>query len=821
MKFSESWLREWVNPALSSDDLAHQITMAGLEVDGVDPVAGEFTSVIIGEVVECGPHPDADKLQVTKISLGDYSSADVEKGELVDIVCGAKNCRLGLKVAVATVGAVLPGDFKIKKAKLRGIVSNGMLCSESEIGLSDSSDGPSAGIMELAQDAPIGRCVREYLDLNDVTIDVDLTANRGDCLGIKGLAREVGVLNSQAVNEVEITAVQPTIDDTLTITIEAEEACPRYLGRIIKDINLSAQTPLWMVEKLRRCGTRAIDPVVDVTNYVLLELGQPMHAFDLAKIDDGATDAGIIVRFANKDEKLTLLDEKEVTLKNTTLVIADTGSTGESKALAMAGIFGGLHSGVTNATTDIFLESAFFAPLAIIGKARQYGLHTDASHRYERGVDPTLQHEAMERATTLLLAIVGGQAGPIVEAKSDDTLPKTKNITLRREKLDGRIGHPIGDEKVSEILTRLGFDVSEQDSGSAKIWQVIVPAYRFDIKIEVDLIEEVARIFGYNNIPNVSPKATLKMVKQQEANISVNKLKNTLVNRDYQEAITYSFVDPKVQSLLHPDEAVMTLPHPISSEMSVMRLSLFTGLLQSVVYNQNRQQARIRLFECGLRFVPDESAENGVRQQNMIAAVIGGNRSDEHWGIEKSATDFYDIKGDVEALLSLTADAASYEFSQAEIAALHPGQTAQITRNGALVGYVGALHPELERKLGLNGRTLIFELLLSEILVQKIPEACDISRFPANRRDLAVVVKEDVDAKKVLQLIEKVGGNHLIDLNLFDVYQGQGIEGGYKSLAIALVLQDTNKTLEDKDITDVINRVVETLKTELNASLRD
>ncbi|NQY86219.1 MAG: phenylalanine--tRNA ligase subunit beta [Colwellia sp.] len=817
MKFSESWLREWVNPALSSDELAHQITMAGLEVDGVDPVAGEFTSVIIGEIVECGPHPDADKLQVTKISLGDYSSANVEKGELVDIVCGAKNCRLGLKVAVATVGAVLPGDFKIKKAKLRGVVSNGMLCSESEIGLSDSSDG----IMELAQDAPIGSCVREYLDLNDVTIDVDLTANRGDCLGLKGLAREVGVLNSQSVNEVEIIAVQPTIDDALTITIEAEEACPRYLGRIIKGINSTAQTPLWMVEKLRRCGTRAIDPVVDVTNYVLLELGHPMHAFDLAKIDGGVADAGIKVRFANSNEKIILLDEKEVTLKDKTLVIADTGASGESKALAMAGIFGGLHSGVTNDTTDIFLESAFFAPLAILGKARQYGLHTDASHRYERGVDPTMQRDAMERATTLLLEIVGGQAGPIVEAKSDNNIPKTKNVSLRREKLDGRIGHHIVDAKVSEILTRLGFDVSEKNEDSAKVWQVIVPAYRFDIKIEVDLIEEVARIFGYNNIPNVAPKATLKMVKQQEANISVNKLKQTLVNRDYQEAITYSFVDPKVQSLLHPEEAVMTLPHPISSEMSVMRLSLFTGLLQSVVYNQNRQQARVRLFESGLRFVPDESAENGVRQQNMIAGVIGGNRSDEHWSIEKLATDFYDIKGDVEALLSLTAEATNYEFSTAEIAALHPGQTAKITRNGTLVGYVGALHPEVERKLGLNGRTLIFELLLSEILVQKTPEACDISRFPANRRDLAIVVKEDVDAKKVLQLIEKVGGNYLIGLNLFDVYQGKGIEDGYKSLAIALVLQDTNKTLEEKDITDVIKRVVETLKTELNASLRD
>lgn len=810
MKFSESWLREWVNPAISSDELAHQITMAGLEVDGVDPVAGEFSKVIIGEVVECGQHPDADKLQVTKISLGDYSSDTVEQGELVDIVCGAKNCRLGLKVAVATVGAVLPGNFKIKKAKLRGVPSFGMLCSESELGLAESSDG----ILELPQDAPVGTCVREYLDLDDVTIDVDLTANRGDCLGIKGLAREVGVLNSLPVNAVEINAVTPSIDDVREVTVTAGQACPRYLGRVIKGVNVKAQTPLWMVEKLRRCGTRSIDPVVDVTNYVLLELGHPMHAFDLAKVEQGVN-----VRFANKDEKLVLLDENEVTLNEQTLVIAEAGDNG--KPLAMAGIFGGLHSGVTTETTDIFLESAFFAPLAILGKARQYGLHTDSSHRYERGIDPELQREAMERATALLLEIVGGQAGPIVEGKSEQDIPQSRSVSLRRSKLDSRIGHHIEDDKVNEILTRLGFEVASTGEANDKEWQVVVPAYRFDISIEVDLIEEVARIFGYNNIPNISPKATLAIREQKEEKISLRKLKQTLVNRDYQEAITYSFVDPKVQSLLHPEQEVMTLPHPISSEMSVMRLSLWTGLLQSVSYNQNRQQGRVRLFETGLRFVPDESAENGVRQENMIAGVISGQRVDEHWSMEKAATDFYDMKGDVEALLSLTADAASYEFSKAELDALHPGQTAKITRNGQLVGYVGSLHPELERKLGLNGRTLVFELLVSEVITQIIPQASEISRFPANRRDLAVVVKEDVDAKNVLQLIEKVGGNHLIDLNLFDVYQGNGVEDGFKSLAIALILQDTSKTLEEKDITDVIDRVVEALKSELNASLRD
>lgn len=799
MKFSESWLREWVNPDNSSEELAHQITMAGLEVDGVDPVAGEFSGVVVGEVVECGQHPDADKLQVTKINVGSAS----EDGELLDIVCGAKNCRLGLKVAVAMVGAVLPGNFKIKKAKLRGQPSFGMLCSESELGMAESADG----IIELPMDAPIGTDIRDYLDLNDNTIDVDLTANRGDCLGIKGLAREVGVLNSLGVTSPEIAPVAATIDDTREIKLSAPEACPRYLGRVIKNINVNATTPLWMVEKLRRCGVRSIDPVVDITNYVLLELGHPMHAFDLAKID-GAID----VRFATSEEKLVLLDENEVTLSQETLVIAD-----DNKSLAMAGIFGGLHSGVTDASSDIFLESAFFAPLAILGKARQYGLHTDASHRYERGVDPQLQRDAMERATALLLDIVGGEAGPIVEAKSEDHIPQPRKVDLRRVKLDQRIGFHIETEKVTEILTRLGFAVSLEND----VWQVEVPAYRFDISIEVDLIEEVARIFGYNNIPNVAPQASLSMRQHKESDLPLTKLRQTLVAKGYQEAITYSFVDPKVQEQLHPNREVMTLPHPISSEMSVMRLSLWTGLLQAVSYNQNRQQSRVRLFETGLRFVPDESAENGVEQTQMIAGVISGSRHEEHWNLEKAAADFYDLKGDVESLLAVTGKLSEFRFEKAEIDALHPGQTAAIYKNDQLVGYIGALHPELERKLGLNGRTLMFELALGEILDLNIPQARDISRFPANRRDIAVVVEEQVDAKNVLQLIEKVGGNYLVDLNLFDVYRGKGIDEGFKSLAIALTLQDNEKTLEEKDITEVVSRVVDTLKNELNASLRD
>lgn len=794
MKFSESWLREWVNPELSTDELTHQITMAGLEVDAVDAVAGEFSGVVVGEVIECGQHPDADKLQVTKVNTGD---------EIVDIVCGAKNCRLGLKVAVAKVGAVLPGNFKIKKAKLRGQPSFGMLCSESELGLAESSDG----ILELASDAPVGECIRQYLNLDDVTIDVDLTSNRADCLGIRGLAREVGSLNNLSVCEPAIDAVNSTIDDKLAISITATEACPRYLGRVIKGINLSAQTPLWMVEKLRRCGVRSIDPIVDITNYVLLELGHPMHAFDLAKID-----GGINVRFANSDEKLTLLDGNEVTLSTETLVIAD-----DNKSLAMAGIFGGIDSGVTENTQDILLESAFFSPLAILGKARQYGLHTDASHRYERGVDSKLQHKAMERATALVLAIAGGQAGPIVEAKQESALPKQETVSLRRERLDRIVGHHITDDKVTEILTRLGFDTSFDNN----VWQAVVPSYRFDIKIEEDLVEEVARVYGYNNIPNVSPTATLSMSKHTESQIQLGKLKQVLVDRDYQEAITYSFVDPKAQSLLFPEQAVMTLPHPISADMSVMRLSLWTGLLQSVGYNQNRQQPRVRLFETGLCFTPDEAAENGVRQESVIAGVISGNRSEEHWNLEKQPVDFFDIKGDVESLLSLSGKVGNFEFSRTDLSALHPGQSAQILLNGKVVGHLGAVHPELERKFNLNGRTFVFELLLSEISSSELPLAREISRFPANRRDIAVVISDDIESKSVLQLIEKVGGINLVDLKLFDVYQGKGIEPGYKSLAIAMILQDNDKTLEEKDINLIVSNVVDTLKAELNASLRD
>ena len=795
MKFSESWLREWVNPAVSRDELAHQITMAGLEVDSVEAVAGEFSGVVIGEVVECGQHPDADKLRVTKVNVG----AD----ELLDIVCGAPNCRQGLKVAVAVVGAVLPGDFKIKKAKLRGQPSHGMLCSFSELGISEDH----SGIIELPADAPVGQDIREYLQLNDATIEVDLTPNRADCLGIRGLAREVGVLNNAEVCEPQISPVVATIDAALQITLQAPEACPRYLGRVIKGVNVNAVSPLWLTEKLRRSGVRSIDPIVDVTNFVLLELGHPMHAFNLAAID-----GGINVRLANEGEKLTLLDESEVTLQTNTLVIAD-----DNKALAMAGIFGGLHSGVTESTKDILLESAFFAPLAITGRARQYGLHTDASHRYERGVDPQLQRTAMERATQLLLDIVGGEAGPVVEAVSDAHLPKAASVTLRKTRLQKVLGISVADEQVREILQRLGMQVTETPEG----WQAIVPQYRFDISIEEDLIEEIARVYGYNNIPNVAPTASLKMLDSQESNTPLNTFKQALVQRGYQEAISYSFVDPKVQSALFPEQASLTLPHPISADMSVMRVSLWSGLLPLVAYNQKRQQQRVRLFETGLRFIPDASAENGVRQELMIAGVISGNRFAEHWDSKDTGVDFFDAKADVEALLRQTARFGDFRFEKAEHSALHPGQSAAIYAGEQLIGYMGTVHPQFEKLLGTSGRCVVFELKVADLEQRAIPSAQDISKFPANRRDIAIVVDEQLAVGDILSTIEKFGGNQLVGLNLFDVYRGQGIAEGKKSLAISLTLQSVEKTLEEQQIQAVVNEILVQLNERFGATLRD
>ncbi|EKO3960674.1 phenylalanine--tRNA ligase subunit beta [Vibrio fluvialis] len=795
MKFSESWLREWVNPAVTTGELTHQITMAGLEVDDVLPVAGTFTGVKVGHVVECGQHPDADKLRVTKVDVGEE--------ELLDIVCGAQNCRQGLKVAVATVGAVLPGDFKIKKAKLRGQPSHGMLCSFSELGI----DVESNGIMELAEDAVIGTDFREFLALDDVTIDVDLTSNRADCFSLRGMAREVGVLNRADVTEPSVAPVAPAIDATLSIEVKAPAACPRYLGRIVKNVNVQAQTPLWMQEKLRRCGIRSIDPVVDITNYVMLEQGQPMHAFDLAKID-----GGIVVRLAEQGEKLTLLDGSEAELNADTLIIAD-----HNKALAIAGIFGGEHSGVSTETKDVLLECAFFAPDHIRGRARSYGLHTDSSMRFERGVDYALQHAAMERATQLLIDICGGEVAPVVAAESDTDLPKPNTVALRRTKLDNLLGHHIADADVVEILQRLGMTVETTAEG----WTATAPTWRFDIAIEQDLVEEVGRIYGYDNIPNQAPAAALNMNLHKEANLPLKRVRDLLVDRGYHEAITYSFVEPEQQKLIVPDVEPLILPNPISADMSAMRLSLIQGLLNTVVHNQKRQQPRVRLFEQGLRFIPDQAAENGMRQEPILAGVISGTRGEEHWNLETATVDFFDLKGDVEAILELTANGKAYSFAAAKHPALHPGQSAAIVLDGKEIGVIGTVHPELERKFGLNGRTIVFEIEWSAINTKVIPEAVALSKFPSNRRDIAVVVDDAVASGDIVNACLEQGGEFLKDAKLFDVYVGKGVEDGKKSLAIALTLQSAERTLEDADIAGAVEAIVAHVSAKFGATLRD
>lgn len=795
MKFSEQWLRTWVNPELDSLALSEQLSMAGLEVDSIEPVAPAFSGVVVGEVVKCWQHPDADKLQVTEVNIG--------ANEPVTIVCGAPNCRTGLKVAVATVGAVLPGDFKIKKAKLRGQPSHGMLCSNSELGLNDDHDG----IIELPADAPVGMDYRDYLELNDVILDVDLTPNRADCLGMRGIAREVGVLNRLAVQAPAIEAVPAQHDEQRDIVLDAPAACPRYLGRVIRHINLNADTPLWMQERLRRSGIRSIDPVVDVTNYVLLELGHPMHAFDLDQLQ-----GSIHVRMAAAEEKLTLLDGQEVTLTNDVLVIAD-----EVKPLAMAGIFGGQGSGVTTNTRHIFLESAFFAPLAIAGRARRYGLHTDASHRYERGVDPELQRTAMERATALLLEICGGEPGPIVEAKSDEHLPKAAQVSLRAERLAKVLGIHIEAAEVTEILQRLDFVVTATEQG----WDVIVPSFRFDIRIEEDLIEEVARIYGYHRIQAAAPAAQLRMIPRREGNLTTDQLKRVLIDRGYQEAITYSFVDPKHQAMLFDEVAALTLPFPISVEMSSMRVSLWPGLIGAVAHNQKRQQQCLAFCETGLRFIPDANAENGVVQQPMIGGIRAGKAYPEHWQEGERHVDFYDIKGDVEALLALTGKADEFRFVADQHSALHPGQSAAIFKGDKLVGYIGAIHPQYEKALGLSGRTFVFELELAAVTERSIPVAQAVSKYPSIQRDLAIVVKATIPAGEIFTAIENIGVNHLVDLHLFDVYQGAGVAEGYRSLALSLTLQHPERTLEDNEINAAVKTVVEMLTSEFGATLRE
>ena len=796
MKFSESWLREWVSPDIDTAELVARLTMAGLEVDAVEPVAPAFSGVVVGEITAIKPHPNADKLRVCQVA---FSSKEKGPDGEVQVVCGAPNARLGLKVPFATVGAKLPGDFKIKKAKLRDVESFGMLCAEKELGVSDADEG----LWELPADATVGENIRACMNLDDQLIEVDLTPNRGDCLSIRGLARETGVIGNSAVNEQACESVAATIDDIFPITLSAPEACARYAVRVIRNINPDAETPLWMREKLRRSGIRSIDPVVDVTNYVLLELGQPMHAFDLAKLQ-----GGIDVRMATQGEALTLLDGSEVELNSDTLVIAD-----QEKAVAMAGIMGGTGTAVSSETRDIFLESAFFAPLAIAGKPRNYGLHTDSSHRFERGVDASLQEQAIERATALLLDIVGGEPGLVTVVESEEHLPNRQVVTLRKERLEQQLGMTFEPSAVESMMSGLGLGLISSDE---KGWAFEVPSWRFDIAIEADLVEEVARIHGYNHLPTSSVSSPLNIQAGDERVLSVSSLRQQLVARGYQEAISYSFVDPEVEKILSQDISPVVLANPIASDMGVMRTTLLSGLLPALRYNLNRQQSRVRLFETGLRFIKGSE----LRQERVITGVITGSRDPEGWSNSKAEVDFYDLKGDVEALLAVGQNADDFQWLGDNQPALHPGQCARLERKGELVGIIGKLHPQVQKALEINQAVYCFELVLEKLLDSELPAFEDISKFPEVRRDLAVIVDEKTPVSDLVNAVTKEVGEQLTDLKVFDVYQGKGVDNHRKSVAMGLTFRHASRTLAEEEINAEVDKVVNALEVQFSARLR-
>ncbi|MEK5769450.1 phenylalanine--tRNA ligase subunit beta [Acinetobacter variabilis] len=791
MKISENWLRTWVNPAIDSEKLSDQLTMLGLEVDDLSPAAKPFTGVVVGEVLTVEQHPDADRLRVTTVNIG--------SGEPLQIVCGAPNVRAGMKAPVATIGAVLPGDFKIKKGKLRGVESQGMLCGASEIDLEDKIDG----LLELPADAPVGVNVREYLDLDDNVIDISITPNRGDCFSIRGIAREIGVINQLPVTAPEIKEVAATLADEKKVVVETE-GCPRYLGRVIKNVNTKAPTPEWMERALVRAGIRQHSILVDITNYVLMELGQPLHAFDGGKVQ-----GSVHVRQAKAGEKLVLLNEQEVELQDDVMVIADV-----EKALAIAGIMGGLSSSVTDETTEIFLESAFFAPLHIAGRARRFGLHTDASQRYERGVDFELPMIAMHRASQLIAELAGGEFGPIIVAEKPELLPKREAIELEQAQVDQLLGYTVESDFITDALTRLGCSVTVKAKGQ---WSVVPPSHRYDMAIYQDLIEEVARIHGYDNIQISLPVIDVKLAKYEDQ-FELTQLRQTAVTLGYQEAISFSFADLKLEKQLNPEVNPLALANPISSDLAVMRSTLLSSLIPCVQYNVNRQQNRVRFFELGLRFDYQNAASiHDLKQIPTFALIATGSRTPETWHGKAQPMDFFDFKGDIEEILA--AARLNVEYVRSERSWLHPGQSAEILVDGQSIGYLGRLHPSLEDELDL-ATTWIAELDQSAVLQTYVSYFTELSRFPSVRRDIALLISDKINVSEIQGLIEKTGGELLGSTWLFDVYTGQGVEEGKRSLAFALLWQHPSRTLEDAEIKSGMDNILQVLENTYQATLR-
>lgn len=792
MKVSEKWLREWVDLEATTDELAHQLIMAGTELDGIIPVASDFTNVVVGQIKSIEQHPDADRLRVCQV--------DVAAEELIQIVTNA-TVNVEQKVPVAMIGAQLPEPdgkiFKIKKSKLRGVLSQGMFCGSETLGMGEADEG----LLAIPANAPLGEDLRVALELDDVILDLDATPNRADLLSVAGVARELGVIMQAPVSEAAFDVIETSIEDTFPVKITTD-LCQRYAGRILRNVNTQAKTPDWMVEKLRRSDIRSLGPVVDVTNYVMIELGQPMHGFDFDKLQ-----GGINVRNAVEGEKLTLLDGKEATLRADTMVIAD-----EEKAVALAGIMGGNDSAVSEGTTNVYLESAYFVPEKIMGKARTYGLHTDSSHRFERGVSTELQLNALERATQLIVDICGGSVGPITDVTSRDDLQQRDAIKFERTRIARHLGIEIADARVEDIMIRLGCILASTDKG----WDITPPIFRFDLSTQEDIIEEIARIYGYDNIPaRLRPMEPL-IAQREEGKVDENTFRNLLVARGYREAITYSFVSPDIEILLNPSHDQIRLSNPISEDLSIMRSTLWSGLIPALDKNLKRQQNRVRFFETGLSFV---NTADGMLQRKKIAGAITGSRYPEHWDKSPQLVDFYDIKGDVEALLS-ESTAKEYNFAPVAHAALHPGQSAEIISGNDVIGWVGSLHPRIEKKLGLSQPVFLFELDIELMTQKELPSYKQLSRFPSIRRDIALVIEDHVSFTALEQALKKVDIEQFIGHSLFDVYIGPGIDEGQKSLALGLIFQDFSRTLEEQDITAFIDNVVDILHTETGATLR-
>ncbi len=792
MKFAETWLREWVDPKLDAQELAHQLTMAGHEVNSVELQGEALEGVVIAEIVSVEQHPNADRLTVCQVTTG--------KGKPIEVVCGAPNVVAGMKSPLAVPGVRLPDGTKMRRSKIRGVASNGMLCSAIELGLGDEADG----IIALPDDAPTGVELSEYLELPDNIFDLDLTPNRGDCFSVLGIARDLAAITGSQVTMPELAQSSATVEDAHPVEIKDPSACPRFAGRVIRNIDPAAKSPIWLTERLRRSGLRAIHPVVDVTNYVMLELGQPLHAYDLALLK-----GAIRPRFAKKGEKVTLLDEKELDLAKDTLLITD-----DSGPIGLAGIMGGLNTAVSEATKDVFFEAAFWPPSVIAGRARSYGLHTDASLRFERGVDPGGQARAVERATELLVGISGGEVGPLTDLVDDKHLPSAPSILFRRSRLKKVLGTEIPDEKVIEILKNLELKVEPNADG----WEVVSPSFRFDLAIEEDIVEEVARIYGYDLIPETNATAELPLGSVTETEIDLELVAASLVARDYQEVITYSFIDADSNRRFTGEDSELVLSNPISSEMSVMRSSLWPGMVAVAAANVARQQERVRFFEIGKSFHGTlEKPEEVVR----VSGIALGSAVPEQWGGTAQDVDFFDMKSDLEALLQMVGDGPGINYEAASHPALQAGQVANIVRDNRVIGVLGKLHPAIAQSFDLNKDVILFELNAALAFASSVPTSSVVSKFPSIRRDISFIVDVSISAADLIKVAASSAPDLIQHVKIFDVYQGPEIEAGRKSIALGLILQETSRTLTDEDADSAMEAAVRNLEREFAAELRD